>query len=330
MTLPPRITNRCAVQDLGLPPNTEDAEFGFDPKPSHPLLDHVISLFKEDRDSTKAPTTISKVRPTCYKVKTGRFRGAAYVADNGQVWLVAGGIRKDGDTGDFYKEFMSRIDRDGSDWWLPSEDDILLASYGDRFVALLEWERSIYDSLGEHLDENGLNVPFEEDIYSPFECRGRPVSRIRVEMLDFDGENLGLEVSVRTLRWEFKDTLERLALHAVMCKIDHREQKWSVSSNRSGDTTSSVEFSDVFSMEDVLDGAYASGVPVMFAPGDSAHRVTHFRAPSLTDATINGDPVRSLCGKVFVPRQDHADLEECDDCKKIGDALRKIDAGKLS
>jgi hypothetical protein len=315
------------VQDLDLPPNTEDAEFGFAPRPSHPLLDHAVSLFPEDRDSTKAPETISKVRPTCYKVKTSRYRGAAYISDNGQVWLVAGGIRREGDTDDFYSEFMSETARNGRGWWLPSDEDVALATYGERFETLIEWERSIYDALGQHLGENELQIPFEADIVSPFEDKGRPISRIRVDLLDFDGESLGIEVAVQTLRWEFRDTLERLAWHAILCRIDHREQKWSVSTNASGNLSSSREFSDTFSVQEVIDGTHSSGVPVVFLPGEAAHRISHFRAPSLTDATVNGDPVRSLCGKVFVPRQDHEVLDECDDCKKIVQALKKQDAG---
>ncbi|WP_153040503.1 hypothetical protein [Actinoplanes sp. TFC3] len=72
-----------------------------------------------------------------FKVKTGRWRGAATrlpEADRADAgphvrqapwWLGAGGYRRDGDPGDFYAALKASWDRDGgdSDKWMPTDWD---------------------------------------------------------------------------------------------------------------------------------------------------------------------------------------------------------------
>lgn len=41
----------------------------------------------------------------------------------------------------------------------------------------------------------------------------------------------------------------------------------------------------------------------------------------ITDAIMNGTPLRALCGKVWVPSRDASRFPVCPECKEIKDAI---------
>ena len=62
-------------------------------------------------------------------------------------------------------------------------------------------------------------------------------------------------------------------------------------------------------------------------PGDH-DRFAHYivgRDPKakITDAIVNGKPLRALCGKRWVPRRDASRYPICPDCQAIKDRLLK-------
>ena len=59
------------------------------------------------------------------------------------------------------------------------------------------------------------------------------------------------------------------------------------------------------------------------SPDDGGHdRFRHYvRKDKLTEALINGTPVRALCGKVWVPSHDPSRYPTCPECKRLYELL---------
>ncbi|WP_198543597.1 hypothetical protein [Pseudofrankia sp. BMG5.36] len=97
--MPVRPTLRCLREDLRLPvppANTPLDQVG------HPLLAKATEQFADPDTPHERIRAIDDV--VLFKVKIGRWRGAAYSDDATEVhdWLVAAGIREDGSSDDFY------------------------------------------------------------------------------------------------------------------------------------------------------------------------------------------------------------------------------------
>ena len=60
-----------------------------------------------------------------------------------------------------------------------------------------------------------------------------------------------------------------------------------------------------------------------FGSGDGEHdRFRHYvRKDKLTEALINGTPVRALCGKVWVPSRDPSRYPTCPECRRLYELL---------
>ncbi len=58
-------------------------------------------------------------------------------------------------------------------------------------------------------------------------------------------------------------------------------------------------------------------------PDDGDHdRFRHYvRKDKLTEALINGTPVRALCGKVWVPSRDPSRYPTCPECRRLYELL---------
>ncbi|OFT75263.1 MULTISPECIES: hypothetical protein [Corynebacterium] len=147
MALPARLTIYCATQDLKLESwDSAGPIGGVSTQVEHPVLEHANAIFAPDRDYAKAPAKISGVRPTCYKVKTSRYRGVAFMDPDGQVWVVSAGIRKGVDRDDFYQRFMRRSEIDPQ-WWLPTPVDRALLEKEKKTDRLLAWRRRLFDQV---------------------------------------------------------------------------------------------------------------------------------------------------------------------------------------
>lgn len=98
--MPVRPTLRCLREDLRLPVPT--AAIPLD-EIDHPILRKAAEQFAARDIPHERIVSIDDV--VLFKVKTGRWRGAAFAEepeDDAQNWLVAAGIREDGSPDDFY------------------------------------------------------------------------------------------------------------------------------------------------------------------------------------------------------------------------------------
>lgn len=336
MYLPPRLTIRCALEDLKLDNWDENGPIGdatYHVK--HPVVEHAIEQFPQDRDSSKAPDKISGVRPTCYKIKTSRHRGIAYMDTKDQVWIVAAGIRKGEDRDDFYKRFMRRC-KEEEGWWLPSEKDATSRDRDVKANKLLEWRLGLYKQVTSNLtrigDSHSLETSDEltfrinldgivEHLDKTIAVQSLPGVTVSFISLDED-EYLGVEVAQEQVFDQRLQSLCLLGTETIAAAIYDGEQAWS----KDGLTPSGVpqfvlQFNEEVDLGTVLNQRHSAKPPAWFKPGTKHHYViqgkgeSHIR--SVADATAFGEPVFALCGTTFVPRQDHQSVEPCARCVAV-------------
>jgi hypothetical protein len=98
-----RPTLRCLREDLrqAVPP----ADTPLDEVP-HPLLVKASERFADDDAPRERIASIDD--QVLFKVKVQRWRGAAWMADDGIPWLVAAGQREEGSPDDFYAALTAR------------------------------------------------------------------------------------------------------------------------------------------------------------------------------------------------------------------------------
>lgn len=150
-----RPTLRCLFEDLASmigPPELADAlrtaraEMSCDARylfpirlsdASHPVL-HKANHLANDEAADREPIELLREHHVL-KVKTGHHRGALWLHPDGTWWLLAAGMRKNGEPGDFYNEIQTA----GSDFAriAPTQQDLDYARYENAYLAECESER---------------------------------------------------------------------------------------------------------------------------------------------------------------------------------------------
>lgn len=283
----------------------------------HPLIRHTVELFAEDCEEIRRETISGLSDPKFYKAKTTRWRGAVYVDPDGQAWLVAGGLRREGDRNDFYNSFCADIAAHGAGKYLPTDADRerLRREQLDRdFVA---WETGVHNATLDALARTEGASAVEWKLCS-FDGSG-PIADfvLEVQFIEGDGDDPDgcgeIVLQVTTTDWRHQEMIEHAEIVA-MCAIDCRETSWTA--GRAGNER-------IYSICD--GGAQIAGIiaeaqdpsnvhPRPVRPSECAH-YTHREL--LTDQYVNGTPAKALCGKFFVPRQLPDGLPKCAECDGI-------------
>ena len=325
MIKPARPTLLCLgllVEDWNSPDHKLEAQSGDFENVSHELhrLDHPL-IHKAAEDFTVESSLDADIKregisdlknPMWWKVKIGRWRGAVYQDESGQAWLVAGGYRRGKEATDFYQWFMAEVKAHGPEQFLPTTDDRRRLSDELAEARFIEWEHRL------QADARDLTA------------RARLEGLLEYEIVDPDGDALGTfsvayteevidDDVVGDAYFEFICSdwaqLELLTwAETVMClAIDPHEQTWRPTNVPSGRGYSLV-------MDAAETGEFFRAVqgppldPGVSVPGAHAHWTHRGR---LTEATILGEAVKGLCGRWFVPRQDHEHLEHCRQCEIV-------------
>lgn len=346
MYLPPRLTIRCALEDLELDNWDDNGPIGdATHHVIHPVVDHAIELFPQDRDASKAPKKISGVRPTCYRIKTSRFRGIAYIDTEGQVWIVAAGSRKGRDRDDFYRQFMRRCEAEEG-WWLPNKSDYASRTRDIKANQLLEWRLGLYEQVSSGLTDIGSSHSLGSDgdptiwinldgivQHLDEKITAQSLPEVAVRLISFGREEyLGIEVVQKHVFDQRLQPLCLLGIETVAAAIYDGEQSWSKDGlTSSGDPQFVLDFDEEVGLETVLSRSHSAKPPAWFKPGTKHHYVidiegeSHIR--SVADATAFGEPVFALCGTTFVPRQDHHNLDPCPRCIAVHNLLQNAREG---
>lgn len=338
---PTRVTQRCLREDL-----SDDWDDTYDHRMvqlgqagvdkavhllQHKLIRKAVDDFPMSGDVLKERESISGLTdPHFWKVKTDRWRGAVYVErDSGQAWLVAAGLRRAGEKADFYAKFMSDVQRRGAEYFLPDQyDRDLLANERDE-ACLTEREKRVsalaVNLLHEALhDPDGCVEASLPRVFSPDGASHTASSLARIVLIvdrgDEDGCDPAILVELAVQDWSSPQLLywDEQVFLAALCP---QEDRW-------GTTQTNVRMHSLNTSLDEL-RTMASGDMVTeplgnMHPGTTSHQVHRQR---LTEATVVGQPVRALCGKWFVPRQDHESKPVCEICETILKVIPAANAG---
>ncbi len=293
----------------------------------HPAVLHLLDVFSPEHEFEGSRPTISKLGyPPVYKLKTSQYRGAVHVDQEGRAWLIAVGIRRDGDVDDFYES----IDDQAS--LLPTEADQKRLRVEDARRRLREWRREICLATVHAVAQSSTDGS-EVTVDLPPLGTKVPAGQLSIQVyrLDYSGlsiassdvgsENVPAEVNidVRLGGWEHKAARDA-ALLCVACVIAPSEEQWDATPGPAGvsytaDCTESrleqlmliSQLNDRHDMTELM----AEVVPDCVAPVSQGHVVPK---STLVDALVDGNAVRALCGQWFVPRQDPGDMPRCEDC----------------
>ncbi|ETD34422.1 DUF3039 domain-containing protein [Williamsia sp. D3] len=300
---------RGAKDSLTHPPAMSDL--------NHPAIRHTVDVFDDMTGDHQREGISGLTSPMFYKLKTNRWRGAVLVEDDGQVWLVAAGLRRGGERTDFYKEFSANVHRVGVDKYLPTEDDRERLRLEIAEYRLANWEQTIHDLALEALASVGFDgratwsIPglFSEEVIAEIDIE------VFVESNDADEpEGYGeVTIACTVLDWEQFDLVKRGELLA-MCAIEPQEQSWSAAHGPQAYVYSIS--GNAHELETTLGAALSSQntTPGVSVPGVVAH---YSHSQRLTEQYVEGKAAKALCGKIYVPRQNPDGLEKCPDCAKV-------------
>lgn len=324
MKTPGRPTARCLRDDI---PN-DWAEIGDHratanlsdcPKPLYELQHPIVQKMAEDfpvsgSDDVRREGISGLKNPMWWKVKVGsRWRGAAYVDEDGQAWLCAAGYRREKEGTDFYKSFMARIEARGPVPFLPTVEDRELLR-GERKNALMQqWEAQLIgwarawtlealdaDDVVEHLLEDPL---------------GRDLAVVRV-LCDAEAvTDVAIYLEFQLQDWSVTELLawaEQVFVSSICC----HEQHWAVTYLGEGRAYSLETGRE--ELQRALRTKESNSAPGVMSGGTQSHYTHRER---IVDSMVEGEALKALCGQWFVPRQDTRDREPCPTCVAVHERL---------
>lgn len=336
MPQPARPTLRCLRDDLTENWNDtrQRAALGDDPlalppfdELDHPVVRHAAGVFdgKPDTDAQREGIT-GLTNPMWLKLKTGRWRGAVWEDEDGQAWLCAAGLRREREATDFYAYFMGAVTGGGPEQFLPTDEDRRRLRIEQAEAALADWEQSL------HQDACDALVSAKEAGTGSFVVRGigegsAGLSTVEIEVVlieDEGGEEGVAEVVVTFTRtdWAHLDLAEHADL-IVLAAVQPDEQSWDPSSLSTGPIYSLVM--SPAELDALVAAVDRDGKPGVSNPGTTAH---YAHRGHLTESVVEGTSVRGLCGKWFVPRQDHDSMPKCDRCDAVMRSMAEQEAAR--
>ena len=349
---PTRVTLRCLREDLtegwsdvGDRRTVHGPTEGFS-KPvyefNHPAIRKAVGDYPVGQVGRIERESISGLtNPPFWKLKTDRWRGAVYVdPDSHQPWLVAAGLRRGGEASDFYAAFMDQVARLGAGHFLPSKEDTqVLEQEVDRAVqsderavrlerleqaekdACLKFLRAVRDALAN------LEHPVSFDLLLPGVSNEDPAHQYgEVEVLVVLDDANDPEGAVSVLADVALTDWERLPLiQWITCmmaaRLERDESRWGITTSSPEGTlvqTLSVDFATSTELRLACDRATQDEQSSFFVPGGYVHTV---RKSPLVASMVEGNAIEAVCGRWFVPRQDHHSLPRCPECEGIAAAL---------
>lgn len=297
----------------------------------HPLVASFHAAFEADDATTRRETISGLTDPHWWKQKVSRWRGAATDAEivgADEVWLCAGGLRAEGDRKDFYTGFMNAVRLRGAGPFLPTAEDRRYQAVEEKLARFAAWIEQIrvrvmiglHDSVTTTAgDTVHLPVPFPARVEDPLAHLTLDVERIHEEQ----GELVELVLTVHVAD-HGKPSLLGQAVDAARSVINPIEDEWRLLPGRGADQV----WSTLVTEETLASASNVSTTGLLpdhlrdrhLALDVQAH---YTRRDSIVDATVDGDAVRGLCGRWFVPTASPEALAVCPICES---RVRSLDA----
>lgn len=290
----------------------------------HPLLAKASDLLCGRNRNELLEHQISSVTDNVwYRVKLGQFRGAAWIGDDGEVWLCAVGLRKAGDRDDFYEQFQRQC-VNGSDIFLPNETDKrrqrLETVWGadDKRIALLRFRviQAVVLAVRDSTTQSTL-LPTSVDPESLASREGAMLKvtvtvsgddspdelTLSIEVSDYKGnrpDDVVLEVqrSIPGLPLNEWEVVPAIGEHSTPCWYTFIDASWVNRLLEELGRLGLEEFAQ--SPPDLTDG-----------PNGFAHFVV---SSGLTEALVDSIAVRAMCKRSFVPGNDPDSRPLCPEC----------------
>ncbi|MHA2790103.1 DUF3039 domain-containing protein [Corynebacterium sp. S7] len=292
----------------------------------HPIVRKAVESFSENAEDDIYVTRIhSSTQLQLLEIKQSQWRGGVWQdPSDGVCWLLVAGLAKGGhlDTDDFYKVIERENDSDSIDRWLPTEEDHQLLKRETAARLRTEWELNIQQEVLKILQDIHSGGTARIAIDHPIKNQGHfatiqfevPQAHVELTSEDFiDTEEFFIEIHPDS-KYAGSNLLWAMTIR-ILISINPPEQNW----DRFGNTFSAMEEPGTWLRRiETLSQLVESGELGSSVPGEVSH---YSHRKHLAGKTINGSAVRSLCGKYFVPRQDHESLAKCLECEKLYSAL---------
>jgi len=296
----------------------------------HPLIRHFDGSFGPDYDSGSKESISGLSAPHWWKQKTTRWRGAATDHSAGgpdMVWLCAAGIRRAGDTDDFYQAFMRDVKRIGPQAFLPADEDYLLQKIDEKILALDIWKAKVHCAILALLGEARSSAG--ETHVMQFSAPSRKPSNraigelaLSVEAIDVDGEEMcEVFLSAKILDRDQIQSVD-VAVQIARAALQSDAESWhSTTFTDDAYAFSAIIDPDALVLAEEL--RVTGRVPERSQPAGLrlGLRAHYARKHGLVHAQVEGSSVLSLCGYWFVPTQDHTNLETCAECARRHEQL---------
>jgi hypothetical protein len=253
------------------------------------------------------------------EVRAGQWRGAVWTdAGTGVRWLVAAGLAKGEheDDDDFYVELARVFERGRHDELLPLADDQRLLKLETANATVRAWELSLQERVAHVLADISSGGRARFSVTHPI--RDSLLATVDIEMAVEPGDGYTVEAFVLELgiEREFRGTnlAWTMTLRLLTC-ICPPEQDW----DRFGDTMSAMAaIGHAAQQSALLFDLVGRGELCRSAPGAVSH---YAHRKNLADSSIEGRAVRAMCGRFFVPFQDHDAMPVCPECAEVRDLM---------
>lgn len=291
----------------------------------HPIIRHFDSSFDADNAEVQRESISAVTDRLWWKVKSGRWRGAAHHASESDlVWLAAAGLRSSGSRDDFYEKFERRCAA-GSGSFLPDESDFLVLRVEQELAVLSAWklqlQASILMMIGHELKGVGTTEPLEVQHPSKDERVGRVW--VSAEGISEGHEQLTEVVVTASVELGSAQVWRDLITQIVIGTLSPRAEDVRVAPvGPQGEFALSfgayVDSELVGEIQRVLAGER----PLRLSNDLHHGTVAHFSyRDHLMQATVEGYPVEALCGHWFVPSSDFVDKAQCTVCQERYETL---------
>lgn len=291
-------------------------------KADHPLVRSFSAAFESGGSGVRRESISGLTEPYWWKQKVSRWRGAATDAESvgdGEVWLCAGGLRAAGDDRDFYRSFTHQVSVNGASRFLPSESDRRLQSIEEKLTRKEAWSRQVQLAALVCLDRaygQESPVPLHVPAPSPTTVE-TPLMHLEftVARESIDGEELAELLLSVSSQDPSKPCLVEDAVGSIREMVEPVVERWQLLPGPGN----MLVWSTILSADVIATAKRAvelGELPETVAESGFrfAVRAHYARAHSLVDATVEGDPVRGLCGTWFVPTADPSGREVCPVC----------------
>jgi hypothetical protein len=284
----------------------------------HPRTRHCATQF-DNRVSADHERIKSAVTVVTFKAKSGPWRAAVYIDDEGQPWIIDVGRRHDDDPSDFYRLFAAK----NHQALLPTADDLRQLKLKRATRMLEAWERSVRSTAAVtavaaacKAPDNKCKLPVQDPKGALAGQLTVEVERLAADTSDAHEYPAEIIVSIDLGGWA-NGRLSRAAMREVARVGAPSEDSWDAEPQSDGTmryvaSVNEVCLRQIEAASEVDDSHVIVATPPVIAPISNAHYVGK---STIVDAVVNRVAVRGLCGRWFVPKNDPGDLPICLTCE---------------